>query len=960
MEHHLSTCSECRELVSAMALGEATRSLSPPASRREPIAVPVGTVIGGFRVEARLGQGAMGDVYLARDTRLDRPVALKLLAPGTGTSPERWLREGRAQALLSHPNVVAVYEAFTWEDRVVLALEFIEGRTLRRWLADEKPPWRVVLDALLAAGDGLVAAHKAGLVHRDFKPDNVLVGSDGRVRVADFGLAAGDLQAEVPVLGPGSTTAGTPAYMAPEQFLHGSVGAEADQFSFCVTLFEALYGRRPFWSEHTPRDPRAAAGLGPDHVVLPASKVPSWVWRRLRRGLSARPEQRYPSLAALLVALRRDPRTTALRLAVGATVVVIALSGWGPWRRWDRVSDCTSRGDLAMRERWNAGVRSALLAPTRSSRLPPIAADELESYADAWRKAWSTHCASTERDLEHDAQRTGRCLDHALSEFGATTALLAHLDRTDVTSLAATRSLAEPNNCLLHRTTARQVEAMSAQTRDQLSEATALLRLGQLREARPRLETLASGLMTAPASRAEVLAELARASRLLGDFRAAREHTSVALRLAAEARDEVLVARLWIERVALVERSVNAPSELAHSVEAARLAIIQAGGGRHLETTLASAHAATLLRLRMPREARAVLEQGLDASSLDEAERQELTAQLAAALGELGESQKARETAEQALELARARLGDEHPLLAPAWKLVSNTSRSAGAHERAIAAARVEQRLLEAALGADHPSLHAARLDEAHALWVSGNAAASEPLARASYEALSRSPDDWLQAARALNMLGVCRTLLGDTSGATEFWRRAVTLLEAHEGTTTVLYGAIVANLGGNLMERRSFTEAEALLTRALSAHDGGEEPVPPLSILSQLGTVQLMAGRLGEAQQTLERALSQCEASPEHRCEGIHGNLGRLLVERGQLRQALPELELGLTHATRDEFDKAIFRFYRARVRWDLGLRTDALEDARDALAHLKTTGARGALWREDVQVWLTPRSRP
>ncbi|HET6585768.1 MAG TPA: serine/threonine-protein kinase, partial [Nannocystaceae bacterium] len=235
---------------------DSTGSPTDPRPLLEP-----GTIVGEqYRVDGIIGAGAMGVVYRAHHLRLDRPVALKLQRTAS-LDHARLEREARAMAKLSHPHVVAVYDVGTWASDVYIAMEFVDGWSLRAWLEATKRPWKVALDTCMQAGRGLAAAHAAGIIHRDFKPDNVLVGMDGRVRVADFGIARGSampVRAEGEdgnALGPDLTATGgmpgTPAYMAPEQF-GGVADAKSDVFSFCVVLYEALFGQRPFGGASLP------------------------------------------------------------------------------------------------------------------------------------------------------------------------------------------------------------------------------------------------------------------------------------------------------------------------------------------------------------------------------------------------------------------------------------------------------------------------------------------------------------------------------------------------------------------------------------------------------------------------------------------------------------------------------------------------------------------------------------
>ncbi|HEY7375739.1 MAG TPA: serine/threonine-protein kinase, partial [Polyangia bacterium] len=240
----------------------------------EPALLDPGARIGRYLIIERVGAGAMGVVYGAYDPELDRKIAVKLLKGGDA-GPEdaaraRLLREAKAMARLAHPNVIAVYDVGIFDGQIFLAMEFLSAGTLRSWLADRPRGWREVLDVFVAAGRGLAAAHAAGLVHRDFKPDNVLLDKEGRPRVVDFGLArdaagapADDHGGETHARAAAETTSGThlgtltrkgaimgtPAYMAPEQITGEATDARTDQFSFCVTLWEALHGERPFFGE---------------------------------------------------------------------------------------------------------------------------------------------------------------------------------------------------------------------------------------------------------------------------------------------------------------------------------------------------------------------------------------------------------------------------------------------------------------------------------------------------------------------------------------------------------------------------------------------------------------------------------------------------------------------------------------------------------------------------------------
>jgi serine/threonine protein kinase len=286
-----------------------------------------GDIVGRYVVLDQIGTGGMGVVYSAYDPELDRPIALKIIRSrgdadnGTGAQA-RLLREAQSLARLSDPHVVTVYDVQTVGSHVVVAMEYIHGVSLRTWLREQRP-WRAVADVLARAGRGLQAAHRAGLVHRDFKPDNVMVGSDGEVRVLDFGLAHPTVDTDdraatgkpAPTQTTASAVVGTPAYMAPEQKAGGPVDARTDQFSFCVVLYEALFDELPFLDQNHTRSRRPTPRIDP---------VPARIRRAIERGLATDPTQRWPTFDALLSELNRAPATQRRWLAAAVAVAAVA------------------------------------------------------------------------------------------------------------------------------------------------------------------------------------------------------------------------------------------------------------------------------------------------------------------------------------------------------------------------------------------------------------------------------------------------------------------------------------------------------------------------------------------------------------------------------------------------------------------------------------------------------------
>ncbi len=293
-----------------------------------------GSRLGRYVVLSKMGAGGMGVVYAAYDPDLDRRVAVKLMHQQHGDqasereverASRRLLAEAKAMAQLSHPNVIAVHDVGTIDDRVFIAMEFVEGVPLGEWIQGEHDR-ESVLAVFTKAGRGLEAAHDAGLVHRDFKPENVLCGDDGRVRVLDFGLARRfDASADLRARHTGTREAGTPAYMAPEQHTGGELDHRADQFAFAVALYQGLYGELPFAGKS--RMELAIAVT--DGRVRPAPKgveVPNWVRAALLRALSPIPQKRFSNMGALLQALGHDPYRRLRKIAQWAVVSLLTLA----------------------------------------------------------------------------------------------------------------------------------------------------------------------------------------------------------------------------------------------------------------------------------------------------------------------------------------------------------------------------------------------------------------------------------------------------------------------------------------------------------------------------------------------------------------------------------------------------------------------------------------------------------
>lgn len=519
LEAHLDGCQACAATVAALArmFGSASwgvdsaRSSAPAqAQLQAQLQAQQGeTDFGRYRLGRRLGAGGMGMVFEAYDPQLQRKVAIKLLysedSEDADRTRARLLDEARAMAQLDHPHVVSVFDVGQTGEQVFVAMELVLGGTLAAWLRAGPHPRATVLSTLAAAGRGLEAAHRQGLVHRDFKPDNVLIDSDGRPRVTDFGLATlaspraaptlaktsapaleavsrsgpptEDLRRSTVVMTERGAIVGTPAYMAPEQWRGLPTDARSDQFAFCVVLYEALFGARPF-------DGRDLASL--HRAVLqgtprPApSGTPRWLRGLLRRGLAREPERRYPTLDALLVELERERQRWRLPLAASVGLGTLAILGtlaMADSSRGESGGRAPAEGASTLgppacaegladaRGRWSAARREALASRLEANTTTDGWATEgVEAYA-SWVERWTAEAdrachaqnqswnpspnpSPNQLDPELEGARA-RCLDAGLARFDATVMVVLDEDMLHLNGafLAAARALPPPERC---------------------------------------------------------------------------------------------------------------------------------------------------------------------------------------------------------------------------------------------------------------------------------------------------------------------------------------------------------------------------------------------------------------------------------------------------------------------------------------------------------------------------------
>jgi tetratricopeptide (TPR) repeat protein len=426
--------------------------------------------IGRYLVRDRLGAGGMGVVYRAFDPELNRQVAVKLMRAGGWDTAggARLMREAQAIAQVAHPNVVAVFDVGTADGELFVAMELVEGDPLDRWLQTPRPPAEI-LPVFLQAGRGLLAAHAAGLVHRDFKPANVLLGRDGRVRVVDFGIVRRLADPEPTADGtpsPGTLTAagariGTLAYMSPEQHRGEPADERSDQFSFCVALYEALYRERPFPvvadGALDTLDALALATVKGDVAPAPAgARVPPWLRRAVVRGLAVDPAQRHPSMAALLAELGRDPARTRRRVLVGlGAVALVAALAWPALR--PAASSVCAGGAARVAAVWSPergqAVRAAFAAT--GSGVAGESAERvvalLDRYTAAWTDAHREACLATRVRREQSEELLDKrmtCLEQRLGEVGELVGLAEHADaRLVARAPSAAEALADLGAC---------------------------------------------------------------------------------------------------------------------------------------------------------------------------------------------------------------------------------------------------------------------------------------------------------------------------------------------------------------------------------------------------------------------------------------------------------------------------------------------------------------------------------
>ena len=680
LEVHMDGCEHCRKAVAALATAR-TMAVGTPG----PGAGPDVDVVGDrYEIQSVLGRGGMGTVYLAHDRTLSRDVALKVHGAGSGN--ERLHREALAMAKLAHPNVVTVFEIGSFEDRLYVAMEYVKGGTLRDWLAKGRT-WQQIVAVLREVGAGLAAAHDAGLVHRDFKPENVLVGSDGRPRVSDFGLArVGPTTAPAPadsVLDSKMTVTGavvgTPAYMAPEQLAGEVVDGRGDQFAFCVVAWEALFGARP-WGGATLKELQKAIKK---HELKASREVPERLRKVIERGLAIEPADRWPDLRALLAALgdASRPRT---RGWIAASVLGTALVVGGSYAAYASVSAhrheaaCAAAGDR-VRKLVSPDAKAAVKAAFAATGAPYAASayDHAEAVLGRYADVLAAATIATCKD-DHAPPVRASCLDDQRTQLAAYVDQLRHADTTAVRS-APDRAwgLYDPAPCA--NTEQRHVFAPA--------DAAELARIRALDETGKYKDAADAGDKLLAAARARQDKELELAAMLaVGSAKQELDHGPE-------------LATLYHQAEALAE-SLGHDGDAASAWQA--LATVEGLDGHDYT----AAHADLEL-------AKAKLQRLGGANDALRGQVFATEAQVLTYEGRLPEAEAAMKAALAALEPA---LGPDHPRVGIAYSILAQVEDPLGNSDQALSAARKGLSILSKALGDDHPNVAGAEMQLARTL----------------------------------------------------------------------------------------------------------------------------------------------------------------------------------------------------------------------------------------------------
>ncbi|NTX03804.1 tetratricopeptide repeat protein [Myxococcus sp. CA040A] len=939
VEQHLDSCASCRALVGEAARtedGEAGSSTPSPSSSVPPLSwLERGALLGRYVVLERIGAGGMGVVHAAYDPELDRRVALKLIRIDSTTpahlerAQARLLREAQATARVIHPNVITIHDVGRFGEHVFLAMELVDGTTLRSHIRAHKGrnDWRETLSLFIQAGRGLAAAHAQGLVHRDFKPDNVLVGKDGRVRITDFGLARIVEGIDDTPTPPGSSSPvplrsewhtrsdmvlGTPAYMAPEQKRGEPSDARSDQYSFCVALHEALYGKRPFATPAAVVNATPEAPL-PEPVPRPpqGSDVPAWVHQVILQGLSASPDARHDSMEALLRRLGHAPGEKWRRAVLAASAGLLLLAGGAALHRSTSGDPCAG-SEQSLIGIWDASRKATVQTVFKSSPLPYAAGawTEVERTLDGFARNWvaASHeaCVATRvkgQQTERLLERRVICLDQRLKDLGAVVDTLATADTQviqnsprmahgleNLSVCANLSALAAPEPPPTDESSQKHMEAVRAQR----AQVRAKLTAGQL----------------APAL--ALATEVAREAHEIGYGPLEAE----VLDLVAESQGKNLAYR---DAIKTLHHAIQVATASRHDRQAAEswagmIRLISLVGPEVDPDGVAPAHAEAALK-RLGEDARIEAMYFRNLASLHRTR---------------GRPAEALAASEKAVELARKVYTANEPELGTALLTMSHALHEFNRHAEGLRYLLEAEAIYRKTYGPNHPYL-----------------------------------------ATVLGNLSVFSIRVGDSESALKYARESLAIHQGAYGEESEPAASVLHNIGGFLLELGRTEESIQHYQRAIRIREKVMGPEHPevASSLSRLGTALASLGHFEEALKHHQRALLINEKSlgPQHSMVALDLlGIGDDYQGLGAPKKAIPFLERSVTvyekqTSTKNDDFLADGRFSLARA---LMSTSNGLERARQLATAAQEYNHRFPKPRarqvKEVEQWLAAHRAP
>lgn len=864
---HLGDCRSCSALVAEVL--NLSRSLASPGGTDPTERLQDGGAFGRLTGLTRLAAGAMGAVYRAFDPTLERTVALKVLHLRGGTEEvARVTAEARAMAKLAHPNVVPLYDVIEHGGSAGLVMELVEGTSLTEWLRGERSVTEVV-SMFCQAGRGLAAAHRAGLVHGDFKGDNVIVGADGRPRIADFGLSSPVLR----LLGLHTQAAGTPAYMAPERLSgHSSALPSADQFSFCVALHEALTGRHPYDSKNV-ATLLAAMRKGPP--ASSGSAVPRRVQAAIRRGLRADPDARFPSVDVLVDELQAAVAPSSRWWVTVAGLAALLSAGAVTWWLSTAVERRCVANDTAFDQAWSPALSAQLEAHVKSvaqtlgaAPLAPIQA-ALDAYRAQWLTVDRTACREAAQPSTTElASRRRVCLD---MRRDAVTTFVSTLTQGDVGVVAAAPTALATMPSVDDCTNAERLMDPSAlpvgeaRTRALAAAADAakslvLGRVEQLKEAATVAEQAVAE--ASDAGHGPTYAEALYARGSVADFdgrrRDAERDFEAALWKALEANANVVAVRAASDlsqvtterradsaRWARLADVLSARQQRPFDVEARRL---RNEGARLLDIGEVKPGAELL------RQSLALYEARLGGDALP---TNEVRVSLAKALVALAKFDDAKRLLDLSGEAITKTYGANHPLMAGVLKARGRFFAVQGKLDEEMREYRAAADLLATALGPNHPRAVYALRDVSSALINGEHFEEALAMQRSILEQLERAygPESY-EVTGCHQSLAITYSAMDRFEEALREHRTTLALLRRFNGEDSPDVADELTNIADCEGALGHPAEAERALSEALAKYEQQLGPDHPRVAMNRLSLVQvqLERGQFADALQSLER----------------------------------------------------------------------------------------------------------